>query len=99
VVARRAMTKLWEPEPVGLGKHLVAKTFLFETDNDAARTELDRAAAVEAGGSVQVVDGPMLMPSEDMGRFLQRAPGAASSSGPAMRRRASSGITTTRAPT
>jgi amidohydrolase len=45
------------------------------TSNDAALTELVRAAAVEAVGVDQVVDGPVLMPSDDMGRFLQRVPG------------------------
>jgi amidohydrolase len=43
--------------------------------NDAALTELVRAAAVEAVGADQVVDGPMSMPSDDMGHFLQRVPG------------------------
>jgi amidohydrolase len=43
--------------------------------NDAALTELVRAAAVEAVGPDQVVDGPMAMPSDDMGHFLQRVPG------------------------
>jgi amidohydrolase len=45
------------------------------TSNDAALTELVRAAAVEAVGADQVVDGPVLMPSDDMGHFLQRVPG------------------------
>ena len=45
------------------------------TINDAALTELVRAAAVEAVGADQVVDGPVVMPSDDMGHFLQRVPG------------------------
>jgi amidohydrolase len=45
------------------------------TSNDAALTEVVRAAAVEAVGSDHVVDGPMSMPSDDMGHFLQRVPG------------------------
>jgi amidohydrolase len=43
--------------------------------NDAALTELVRAAAVEAVGPDQVVDGPAVMASDDMGHFLQRVPG------------------------
>src|SRR5215212_6255193 len=45
------------------------------TINDATLTELVRAAAVEAVGADRVVDGPLLMPSDDMGHFLQRVPG------------------------
>jgi amidohydrolase len=44
------------------------------TRNDAALTELVRAAAVETVDADRVVDGPM-MGSEDMGHFLQRVPG------------------------
>src|SRR5829696_6686026 len=45
------------------------------TINEARLTELARAAAVEAVGADRVVDGPLLMPSDDMGHFLQRVPG------------------------
>jgi amidohydrolase len=45
------------------------------TVNDAALTELVRAAAVEAVGADRVVEAPLLMPSDDMGHFLQRVPG------------------------
>jgi amidohydrolase len=45
------------------------------TINDARLTEVVRAAAVEAVGADRVVDGPLLMPSDDMGHFLQRVPG------------------------
>jgi amidohydrolase len=45
------------------------------TSNDAALTELVRAAAVEAVGPDEVVDGPAVMASDDMGHFLQRVPG------------------------
>ena len=43
--------------------------------NDATLTQLVRAAAVEAVGPDQVIDGPAVMASDDMGHFLQRVPG------------------------
>lgn len=43
--------------------------------NDAAMTAVVRAAATEVVGAERVIDGPLMVVSEDMSEFLDRAPG------------------------
>jgi amidohydrolase len=77
MIMRRRLTEIAETTAAAYGARAEVdiEWGVASTDNDPAMTAIVRECAAEVVGAEHVVDGDLLMVSEDMSEFLTRVPG------------------------